>query len=125
LTHPVRVFGNVGGGLLVLGLSYIILRRTFDPMVRRDTKRSNVLFLGALYLATWSGFLTELLAYTGYYGAVFLAYISHLGFVLALLALSPFIKFIHAIGRPLLVIMEKHRNELNRTLPVDDSEVPR
>ena len=125
ITHPVRIFGNVGGGLLLVGLSYIILRRTFDPMLRRDSKRSNVLFLGALYLATWTGFLTELSAYTGYYGAVFLAYVSHLSFVVALLALSPFIKFIHAIGRPLLVILEKHRDELSGTVSAHESEPPR
>ena len=111
LNSPIRISGNVGGVIFVAGLAYIMIRRAYDWRIRRDTKLGNMVFLGLLLIAGLTGFATEFTAYSNSYFSLYAVYAVHLIFVFALLAFAPVTKFVHAIGRPVLILFERSRSE--------------
>ncbi len=95
-----KIVGNVGGVLVLVGTSVMLLRYAFVGKYRGG-RRGDIVFLVLICLATLTGFTTEIarvleaefLAYTNY--AV------HLLFVIGLLVTAPFTHFFHALLVPL------------------------
>jgi len=101
LTHPVKVSGNIGGALLILGavaMFFIRYQQSGDPLslTRAD------FFLLALLLTGLTGFGIELSIYTfGRVGSISTAsYWIHMVLVITLLVTAPYSKFIHALYKP-------------------------
>lgn len=106
LTHPVRILGNLGGLLLVVGLAVAVGRRLLVPNVRRTTDFGDALFLFLICATAATGFLVEVANELNLYGVTYSFYFTHLVFIGLLLGTAPFTKFVHAIGRFVLIFVE-------------------
>ncbi|MCL5068504.1 MAG: hypothetical protein M1368_09165, partial [Thaumarchaeota archaeon] len=107
LNHPVKIFGNVGGALVVggfVGMFYVRYREK-APIWRLS--RSD-LFLVVLFLAVVTGFVTQQTIYSSMNSFwVSSSFWIHMIFVTALLATAPFTKFFHAISKPFALLYEE------------------
>lgn len=112
--HIVRVTGNVGGTLFITGLTIFLYRRLLDKEVRRTTDFTDMFFLGLMYFAGASGFAVEILSDLNLYSETVLAYFLHLLGAAVLLALAPFTKFVHAVGRTLILLTERIEEEATK-----------
>ena len=108
---PVRIVGNVGGVLFMFGVTLSLGRRVMSPSVRRNSSLGDFFFLGVLFLAGMTGFLTEFLSDLNVVYPDYFVFWSHLLFVSLLLVTAPFSKFVHAIGRPALLLVKKLAKE--------------
>jgi len=109
LSHPVRIVGNVSGGVFMVGLLFAAYRRYTDADLKRTSVFADHLFLWLMIFSGLTGFAAEvtadldLLAPTGFF------YLTHLAGVAILLILAPYTKFVHSIGRPLILLIERRR----------------
>jgi ferredoxin len=100
--YPVRLLGTVAGLSLVYGVSIFILNRLAksNRAVKSSTP-SDWMFLAMLWVVGVTGFVIELALYLphapswGYWVFLF-----HVSVAMELLLLLPFIKFAHALYRP-------------------------
>lgn len=110
-SHPVRIIGNASGLLFMVGLILIM----YEKMNMRDTRKKIsfgfILFIGLLFTAGFSGFLTEIFSELNLVLFTTIVYWIHLISVGLLLILFPFSKFIHSIGRSLILLLESLGNE--------------
>lgn len=111
LVSPVRILGNVTGAIFLFGVMVSLVRRAFFSSVRKNSTIGDAIFLGLLFLAGVSGFVTEYLSNLNMVFPDSLSYYSHIIFVTALLATAPFTKFVHAIGRPVLLWIKRGMQE--------------
>ncbi|MGH9004552.1 MAG: quinone-interacting membrane-bound oxidoreductase complex subunit QmoC [Acidimicrobiia bacterium] len=95
---PVKIVGNVGGIALLFALGQTLLARRKRPGVTGKSSYSDWFFSGLLVLTAATGFITEILRYTGVRLA-YPAYAVHLVSVYGLFAYFPFSKFSHAMYR--------------------------
>jgi nitrate reductase gamma subunit len=107
LYNPVKLFGNVGGVLVVIGfLGMFYVRYREDAPIWRLT-RSDV-FLMTLFLAVVTGFVAQQTIYSSM-GSEWISssFWIHMVFVITLLATAPFTKFYHAISKPISLLYEE------------------
>ncbi len=114
VTSPVRLLGNVSGVLFIAGISYSLGRRLLVQSVRKNSTRGDALFLLLLFLTAITGFTTEIFSDLNNFFPDSFSYWVHLVLVAALLATAPFSKFVHSIGRPILLIVKRSQNEKAR-----------
>ena len=109
---PIKILGNLGGGLLLFGLTWVSWRR----LAKRDeVGRTNYFdwyFVGILYAATITGFVVEILRYSELATASYWSYMVHLSFYFMLFTYLPFTKFAHIIYRTLALT---HGRQVGRT----------
>jgi len=117
LFSPVRILGNVSGVIFVAGVSYSLARRLAVPSVRENSTVGDAVFLSLLILTGVTGFITEMFSQFNLVVPDSFSYWSHLLLVAALLASAPFTKFIHAIGRPILLLLRRTEIEKSESLP--------
>jgi quinone-modifying oxidoreductase subunit QmoC len=96
---PVKIIGNVGGIALLVGLAQTLPSLIRRPRSAGRSTYSDLFFPGLLGLTAVTGFLTEILRFTGVRMA-YPAYAVHLVFVFALFVYFPFSKFAHAMYYP-------------------------
>jgi len=113
LTNPVRVLGNLGGVMLIVGLLVVFYRVAVKPEKREVTYGADYLFIVLLFLAGITGFLMEFVSELDATGSVYIVYVAHLVTSAALLALAPFTRFIHALGRPVIRLAERYLEALS------------
>ncbi len=114
LSSPVRILGNISGALFVLGVSFSLARRLVVPSVRENSTAGDAVFLSLLLLTGLTGFVTEFFSDLNLFSPDSFAYWSHLLLVAALLASAPFTKFVHAIGRPILLLVKRTEIEKSK-----------
>jgi nitrate reductase gamma subunit len=107
LASPVRVIGNVSGILFLVGVSLSIGRRVVDPDVRRNSSLADALFLFLLFATGITGFATEYFSDLNFVLPDLVSFAVHVVFVTALLVTAPFTKFVHSIGRPILLLLKR------------------
>ncbi len=112
LDHPVKLFGNAGGILLVVGCAAMFSVRFQESGSIWDLHRSDY-FLIALMLTPLSGFLVESSIYiTGRDAmATPFFYWGHMAIIVALLATAPYTKFTHAFYKPSWILYERVTGE--------------
>lgn len=112
LDNPVKLFGNTGGILLVVGCAAMFSVRLQESGSMWDLHRSDY-FLVALMLTPLSGFLLESTIYTVGRGAAAtpLFYWGHMAIIVALLATAPYTKFTHAFYKPSWILYERITGE--------------
>jgi len=94
--------------------------------VRKNTTRGDSIFLLMLFLTGVSGFATEIFSDLNIFFPDAFSYWFHILLVAGLLASAPFSKFVHSIGRPILLLLR--RSELEKmklqspAQPVTDRE---
>ena len=94
---PVKIVGNVGGIVLLIGLTQVLT--TWRRRTSERASYSDLFFPALLGLTALSGFATEILRYAGVRLA-YPAYAVHLVFVFALFVYFPFSKFAHVMYYP-------------------------
>lgn len=119
LYNPVKLFGNGGGILVIIGfLGMFYVRSREGGSILRLT-RSDV-FLLTLVLAAVTGFVTQQTIYSslGSYW-VSSSFWIHMVFVVMLLATAPFTKFFHAVSKPISLLYEEieRKNDAEPLLP--------
>lgn len=115
LTSPVRILGNISGVFFLAGVSISFTRRLVVSDVRENSTVGDVVFLTLLFLTGLTGFITEIFSQINFVSADSFSYWSHLILVAALLASAPFTKFVHAIGRPILLLFKRTEIEKEKT----------
>ena len=125
ITSSVRISGNLGGLLFMVGLGAAIYQNSLNENRKaKGSYASDYLFLFLLTLAGGTGFLAEFASSLNFSLSInYLVYISHLFFVTALLITAPFTKFVHAIGRPILRLSENYRDALGIEEPSSLSSI--
>jgi nitrate reductase gamma subunit len=100
--YPVRLLGTIAGIAMVYGVSILILNRLRKANKGvKESKASDWMFLVMLWVVGVTGFLLELSLYLphapswGYWVFLF-----HVSVAMELMLLLPFIKFAHALYRP-------------------------
>jgi ferredoxin len=100
--YPVRLLGTVAGLFMVYGVTVLVLNRIRRvATATKDSASSDWMLLALLWLTGVTGLLLELALYLP--GAPMWGYwvlIIHVAVALDLLLLLPFMKFAHAIYRP-------------------------
>jgi len=107
LWNPVKVFGNMGGALVLVGFAgmFYVRYREQAPMWRLT--RSD-LFLTIILLAVVTGFMTQQAVYSaGETVWVSATFWIHMVFVVGLLATAPFTKFFHAVSKPISLLQDE------------------
>jgi nitrate reductase gamma subunit len=107
LWNPVKVFGNVGGALVLVGFAGMFYVRYGEHAPIWRLTRSD-LFLMILFLAVVTGFITQQAVYSaGETVWVSATFWIHMVFVVGLLATAPFTKFFHAVSKPIALLHEE------------------
>lgn len=108
LDHPVMLFGNSGGVLLVVGCCAMFYSRFQESGSIWDVHKSDF-FLLALLLTAVTGFATENAIYSIGRSAIETAaiYWAHLAAIVTLFATAPFTKFTHALYKPAWLLRDK------------------
>jgi nitrate reductase gamma subunit len=122
ITSPIRILGNVSGVLFVAGVSVSLGRRMILPSVRENSTIGDGIFLGLLFLTGVSGFVTEFFSEFNFAFPDNISYWFHIILVAALLASAPFSKFVHAIGRPLLLLLRRSEMEKSK-IPEESKKI--
>ena len=107
ITSPVRILGNISGIFFVAGVTYSLVRRLVVRDVRENSTKGDAVFLALLFLTGVTGFVVEFFSQFNFVSADSFSYWSHLILVAALLVTAPFTKFVHAIGRPILLLLRR------------------
>lgn len=97
-----KVFGNLGGVLLLVGVSYLLIRLIVRREFRQNRTLGDLSFLIALFLVAATGFTTQYFRMEGSITLALANYYIHLAANVALLAAAPFTHFFHAITTPLM-----------------------
>lgn len=105
LGNPGNIVGNIGGLLVLVGMTVMVLRYALVSKFSKAAK-GDISFLVVLYFAAVSGFVTEFARFSGG-GIAISAYTIHLALVFALLITAPFTHFFHAILTPFLRYVEE------------------
>lgn len=123
LTDPVRILGNAGGVMLVVGLLIVVYRICADPEKREVTYGADYLFIGLLLLAAGTGFGSEFASELNAVAWTYGVYVIHLLSSAAILLVAPFSRFVHAFGRPVIRLSERYLEALSREGIVKPSEM--
>ena len=120
LTNPVKLFGNTGGALVVVGFLAMFYVRYRERAPAWRLTRSDV-FMITLFLTVVTGFVTQEAVYsTSGSGWVSGTFWLHMAFVVTLLATAPFTKFFHVISKPISILHEEVDGRMGKepVLPV-------
>jgi hypothetical protein len=104
LTDIPKIFGNIGGLLLLIGCGYVLLRLVAVKEFRRNRSVGDLLFFLSLFIVTVTGFTTQYYRLSGDPVMALSNYITHLAANVILLGAAPFTHFFHAISTPFLRI---------------------
>jgi len=102
LTDIPKIFGNIGGVLLLVGCSYVLLRLVTVKEFRRNRAVGDLLFFLSLFIVTITGFTTQYYRMTADSAMALTNYAIHLAANVILLGAAPFTHFFHAVSTPFL-----------------------
>jgi hypothetical protein len=109
--NPGNIIGNIGGALVVIGATVMLVRYLVVPKFAQNPK-GDMFFFIFLYVAVLSGFATEFSRYFGLVIPTFTIYLVHLVIVGALLISAPFTHFFHAVQVPFLRFVDRVHSAL-------------
>ena len=114
LWHPVKILGNVGGVIFIVGLAAFLIHRIVDGSRTGKNTYSDWLFLVVLVLTAITGFASEMTRLANVPEIAYPTYFVHLVFIFFLLVYFPYSKFGHVAYRTAAMLN-------NATLPGNDS----
>jgi len=101
--NPIKIAGNTGAIMLLVGTSILILKRVLNTdAIRSDY--SDWFFLGSFWLLTVSGILVEAARFLDWHSAYNL-YFFHLVMVWIIILYYPYTKFAHFLYRTIALIV--------------------
>jgi quinone-modifying oxidoreductase subunit QmoC len=99
LWHPVKILGNAGGFVFIVGLAAFLVHRIVDGRRTGKNTYSDWLFLVVLALTALTGFASEITRLSDLPTIAYPTYFVHLVFIFFLLVYFPFSKFGHVAYR--------------------------
>lgn len=99
ITDPVKILGNIGAILLILGSGWAIVARFSNEKIGYGTY-FDWIFLSTIFAIGITGVAVEAFRYAGSVAAYY-AYLIHLILVFTLIAYAPYSKFAHLVYRTL------------------------
>jgi nitrate reductase gamma subunit len=107
LTNPIKIFGNAGGILVVLGFLGMFYVRYQDKTSIWRITRTDV-FLLTLFFTVVTGFLTQQAIYSNL-GSFWISatFWLHIALIILLLGSAPYTKFFHAVTKPVALFYEE------------------
>ncbi|HMS55919.1 MAG TPA: c-type cytochrome [Fimbriimonadaceae bacterium] len=103
LLSPLKVLPVVSGGMLLLGVMYVMYRYRSDKFIDNGlTLSGDFLFVNLMFHSVLAGFLTLMVARLNLSEWVMTVYIYHLTVVMLLIITAPFSRFQHAWVVPIL-----------------------
>ncbi|MDG6922413.1 MAG: hypothetical protein JRN67_03870, partial [Nitrososphaerota archaeon] len=119
LYNPVKIFGNAGGILIVIGFVGMFYARYREHLPIWRTNKSDF-FVMVLFLSVITGFVTQQTIYSSA-GAYWIsgAFWIHLILVTLLLVTAPYTKFLHSLTKPVSLFYEEsdRRSGVESALP--------
>jgi quinone-modifying oxidoreductase, subunit QmoC len=109
--NPWKLMANLGGILLVLGLSLMLSERWRRPQTAGATRSSDLVLLGLLLAIVLSGFASEYLHWLRMEPLRYFAYVGHLALVFTLLLLLPYTKLAHLVYRTVAMTYAEHKGQ--------------
>lgn len=106
--NPIKIGGNLGGMMLVTGISIMVFIRLFNRRNRAGSNYFDWSFLITLWLLTVSGGLVEMARFMNW-TAAYLIYFIHLVLVWMVILYAPYTKFGHFLFRTVALIAAKQR----------------
>lgn len=107
LSNPVKLFGNAGGILILVGFAAMFYVRYNEKKGMWHITRGDY-FILALFLTVVTGFITQQAVYSDPTADMIAAtFWIHMGLVTLLLATAPFTKFGHALFKPVWLMYDK------------------
>ncbi len=103
LTDPVKIIGNVGAILLMVGALWIIYARLSNRERIGSPSYNDWFFISMLFLVGLTGLILEALRFAQSVAA-YPTYLVHLIFVFCLLIYAPYSKFAHLLYRGLVYV---------------------
>ncbi len=113
--HPVKILGALSGIALLVGSTWLIVRRWQNKDEVGANGYADYLFIYIMFLTGLTGMLSWLLRYTGLPMVAYANYFAHLVFVFFLLWYMPYSKFAHMIYRTLAIVHAKQVGREMRT----------
>jgi quinone-modifying oxidoreductase subunit QmoC len=98
LWHPAKIAGNIGGLMLITGVSIQFFQRIFQKKETGRSTFSDWSFLVFLFLLAMTGMLTEWARF-GNWPAAYFIYFIHLVLVWMVVIYAPYTKFVHVLFR--------------------------
>ncbi len=105
ITDPVKILGNIGALMLLIGSGWAIVARLGDEKIGYGTY-FDWIFLANIFAIGVTGVAVEAFRYAGSVAAYY-AYVAHLVLVFTLLAYAPYSKFAHILYRTLAYVWAK------------------
>ncbi|MBN2528081.1 MAG: quinone-interacting membrane-bound oxidoreductase complex subunit QmoC [Deltaproteobacteria bacterium] len=107
--HPLKIFGNIAGALILLGGIYVLQRRWSDSKKMGHSSAFDNYFVLLIFAVTTTGFGAQFARMANLQALALFVYLTHLGLVFSLFASLPFSKFSHMWYR-LLAVTRLHLN---------------
>jgi quinone-modifying oxidoreductase subunit QmoC len=106
--HPLKVVGNLGGVLLILGNVYFLHQRRRASRNGDPSSWFDWVLLLDLLLVSVTGMLAELFRYTNIAALAYPTFFVHLVFVFVLLVGLPYSKLAHVVYRTLALVARRY-----------------
>jgi quinone-modifying oxidoreductase, subunit QmoC len=115
--HPVKIFGNLAGVLVIWGTVYFLYQRRRASANNDPSSWFDWMLLLSLLLLTVTGMLTELFRYTDIAVLAYPTYFVHLVLAFVLLVGLPYSKLAHIVYRTLALTARQYEGlaEMGRT----------
>ncbi len=119
ITDPVRIIGNAGGLLLLVGGTIAVVRLAVKHYKAERTFRG-IFFLLTLYVVAVTGFTTQTFSEIKYVEATSVSWWVHIVSVTVLLVTASFNHFAHAVTTPSLRYVERLTSALKEKYIAED-----
>ncbi len=106
--NPIKIAGNLGGMMLLTGISIMLLMRLSNRQDRQGSNYFDWFFPVTLLLLTLSGGMVEMARFMNW-TAAYLIYFIHLVLVWMVILYAPYTKFGHFLFRTVALIAAKQR----------------
>ena len=119
LIHPAKIFGNLGGLALTIGVILMMVNRKNNPDKMGLATNFDWTFLWVILGVGITGFLAQFLRFAGNAPVAYTIYFIHLIFVFYLLVFLPYSKFGHLLYRTAALTYAEYsgRNKVTTALP--------
>ncbi len=112
LTNPIKIVGNIGGILLLIGVLWVISKRLAEKQRIGSPNYNDWFFMITLLVVAVTGIITESARLLNVAEVAYPMYLIHLIAVFCLLVYAPYSKFAHLLYRGLVYVhLEAEKKE--------------
>lgn len=113
MAHPMKIFGNVSGLAIIIGIIAMISTRLTNKDESGKSTNFDWSFVWIILIVSITGFLTQFLRFAEMQTLGYVIYYIHLVFVFFLLVYFPYSKFAHILYRTTAMVYAEHTGRNN------------